>query len=1154
MRDSAGSPEGKPALQTLVGLAARALQAPAAVLVLTGDGGSQPSFRCAHGLAPAAVDDGAFFYQEALREPVGLLVPDALQDPRAAASPLVRGLPGFRACAAVALRCTAGGSRPGVLCVFDVQPRSFAKGDLQTLADVADLALHELERRHAALCQETDLEARVRARTAELADAESRYRSIFENAVEGIYQSLPGGGFLSVNPALARVLGYPSPEAMLAVLDDPADLYVRPDRRAEFEARITAEGEVAGWESEAYRADGTRLWIAEYARAIRDANGTAVRYEGTFEDITARKTAEEALQLAREELEDRVRDRTAELAMLNGTLRQHILERETAETTSRRSESKFRALIENAQDLTSVLTPDGISLYQSPSIEHLLGHSAGDLIGRNLFEELLHPDDRPAMERAALAIVENGEHHVRVEVRCRHLDGSWRLLESIGSCTPPDSPVTGLVVNSRDITERRRAELEHEARTREQTAVAELGRYALDERCLQDILDRTAELVARALQVPFCTVTELLPGDTKLCIRAGVGWREGVVRGAEVDNWRRKLPEAGQPATVEKPLILSDLETALGRPYLLPTANGLEKPRSSISVVVHCDGQRFGTLCALSPELGRFGEQDALFLQTVADLLSAVIESERHKAASREVQTRYERIAANNPGMVYQAIRHTDGSVSLPFVSEGCRQLYGLEPAQLRARPELMNAMIHPEDLARVLPLVAASSAALTPLQWEGRLVQPSGEVRWITVRSRPERLPNGDIFRDGLILDVTELNRAKEDMRAAKEEAEKANRAKSEFLSRISHELRTPLNAILGFGQLLDLEPLTPRQRSSVEQILKGGHHLLDLINEVLDITRIESGGMELSLEAVDVATVLTEAVNFVRPLAEQHRVRFLPPAVEGCPAVLADRGRLHQILLNLLSNAVKYNRDDGEVHVACARSGEGLVRLAIRDTGPGLTPGEVGQLFTPFQRLGAPQRGIAGTGIGLTISRSLAEAMGGTIGAESVPGSGSTFHVDLPAAPAAAQFPAAPAAADLPPATPPSAPLPPARTLLLIDDQITNVSLIERVLETRPNLRLFNALDGRSGLALARRQTPDLILLDLHLPDMGGDEVMRRLRLEARTRDVPVVVLSADATPAQITRLKQLGVREYLTKPFRIRELLAAIDAVLAAPPTNV
>ncbi len=1138
-RDVAGASEPWSALDRLTGLAARALQASAAVLVLVEDVGNPPRVRYAHGLDPAVAAGGALFYQQALRESAMLLVTDARQDARVAKSPLVREAPYFRACAAVTLNCPQDGPRPGVLCVFDNRPRQFTGADTETLAHLGELVLHELERHHAALCRETELETRVRERTAELADAESRYRGIFENAVEGIYQSLPGGGLLSVNPALARLLGYASPETMLAEVHDPARLYVHPERRAEFEAEILAGGELAGWESEAYRADGSRLWIAESARAIRDADGAVVRYEGTFEDITARKTAEEELRRAREELEDRVRDRTAELALLNGTLRQHILEREIAEASSRRSESKFRALIENTQDLISILTPDGISLYQSPSVEYLTGFPPEELIGRNIFEEFIHPDDRAAVARASAAIVENGEHYVRIEVRCRHRDGSWRLLESIGSSTPPDSPVIGLVVNSRDITERRRAELEHEARTREQTAVAELGRYALDERGLPDILDKAVELVARALQVPFCTVTELLPGGAKLRVRAGVGWREGVVRGAEVDNWRRKQPGADEPATVEKPLIVADLETLLGRPYLLPTAEGLGHPRSAISVVVHCDGQRFGTLCALSPELDRFGPQDAVFLQTAADLLSAVIESERHKAASREVQARYERIAANTPGMVYQSIRHADGTATIPFVSEGCRQLYGLEPVQIYARPELLNERIHEEDRARAFGLLAASNEALTPLQWEGRLVHPSGEVRWVAARSRPERLPSGDIYRDGVVFDVTELKRAQE-------EAEKANRAKSEFLSRISHELRTPLNAILGFGQLLDLERLTSVQRSSVEQILKGGRHLLDLINEVLDITRIESGGMDLSLEPVDAAAVLTQALVFVRPLAEQHRVRFVPFDAVSNPAVLADRGRLHQVLLNLLSNAVKYNREDGEVRVACAPLDAGTVRLSITDTGPGLTPDELGLLFTPFQRLGAARRGVAGTGIGLTISRSLVEAMGGTVGVTSTPGTGSTFYVDLPAAPADAVGPTLARENPLP-ALPPTLQAPAERTILLIDNQNSNVSLIERVLETRANLRLFTAADGRGGLALARKQVPDLILLDLHLPDMGGDEVMRRLRLEARTRDVPVVVLSADATPSQINRLRQLGVSDYLTKPFRIRELLAAIDAEL-------
>ena len=296
--------------------------------------------------------------------------------------------------------------------------------------------------------------------------------------------------------------------------------------------------------------------------------------------------------------------------------------------------------------------------------------------------------------------------------------------------------------------------------------------------------------------------------------------------------------------------------------------------------------------------------------------------------------------------------------------------------------------------------------------------------------------------------------------------------------------------------------------------------------------------------------ASVLREALNFIRPLAEQYRVEFVPlPTSSNCPAVVADRGRLHQVLLNLLSNAVKYNREGGEVRVTCAPGLDGgTVRLSIHDTGLGLNAEELGQLFTPFVRMGAAGRGVAGTGLGLTISRSLVEAMNGRISAESIPGTGSVFHVDLPAAPADAFVPMAPSLPEGLPEPPAGALLPATRSVLLIDDQSANVSLIERVLEARDNLHLLTALDGQSGLAQARQHLPDLILLDLHLPDIGGDEVLRRLRGEARTRDVPVVVLSADATSTQINRLKALGAREYLTKPFRIRDLLGAVDAALA------
>ena len=1147
----------EPAFDRITRLAARMLHVPVALISFVDR--DRQWFKSRVGTEVAGTARCDAICAHTILQPQVLVVPDVRQDPRFETLNTVPGFSQVRFYAGAPL-VSPFGHRLGSLCVMDHRPRRLDPEQVALLEDLAALVVDEIalrqirEHNRAALEAQSQvdehllslretLEARVDRRSALLVNAEARYRSIFENALEGIYQTLPDGRFLNVNPALARLLGYPSPEALTDAVPDAALLYVRAARREEFRRLMEAEGAVSQWESQFHRADGTRIWISENARAIRDAGGRLLRFEGTVEDITARKLAEEAIQHTHEALEARVRSRTAELALLNGTLRQQIVERDAAEANAHRSESKFRALIENAQDLITILTPEGTVLYQSPSVQFVLGCPAEEASGINLFENgHIHPDDR-APFRTMLARFAQGEaSHVRSEVRLRHRDGSWRRLESIGSALPSDSPVPGIVINSRDITERRRTELEHQARTRQQTAMAELGRCALDEPELQTIFDRAAELVARALEVPLTTVMEMTGDGGQLLIRAGTGWAGGIVGHARVENWR---PCRSDGRREEEPLVIGDLRLhpEYRRPPLAPTD---EVPVSVASVVVRGDGEMFGSLCAMSPEPGRFSEQDVTFLQTMADLLSTIIRSKHHEAASQEVSTRYQRIVANIPGMVYQAVQHADGSVSLPIISEGVRLIYGLEPAQMQADPKLGPLAIHPDDRAGYAAEFEAAARDASQFNWEGRLLLRSGQVRWIAARARLERLPSGDLIIDGVVFDVSELKRTQEAMLAAKEEAERANEAKSEFLSRMSHELRTPLNAILGFGQLLGLERLTETQSSSVEQILKGGHHLLNLINEILDITRIEAGSMEMNLEALDVRAVLDEALRFAAPLAEQHQIRFVPrgPRAGGI-TVRADRGRLHQVLLNLLSNAIKYNRPEGEVRVGARRRGAGQVRLSIADTGRGIDGEKLDRLFTPFQRLDAPQWGIEGTGIGLAITKSLVEAMGGRIGVESSPRHGSTFFVDLPLAPTAA--PAAASGAGEPPA---GNPPPGARTVLHIDDQPANLQLVQHILSRRADLRLLSAADGEAGLEMARAHLPDVILLDLHLPDLDGGEVVRRLRADPRTQALPVFIVSADATAAQTARLRQLGVAGYLTKPFQIRNLFHAIDAASIPP----
>jgi signal transduction histidine kinase len=383
---------------------------------------------------------------------------------------------------------------------------------------------------------------------------------------------------------------------------------------------------------------------------------------------------------------------------------------------------------------------------------------------------------------------------------------------------------------------------------------------------------------------------------------------------------------------------------------------------------------------------------------------------------------------------------------------------------------------------------------------------------------------------------------------REAAEQVEEANRqltaatnAKSDFLSRMSHELRTPLNAILGFGQLLQMRGSEADRQESVKQILNAGAHLLELINEILDMSAVESGRMTMSLEPVLLAEVLEETIAMIRPLATAGAIGFPETLPDGCDVyVLADRRRLKQVLVNLLANAVKYNMRGGSVSVRCKAAGERRLRIVIADSGIGIAEEDLERLFVPFERLRAERTAVEGTGLGLALSKGLVEMMGGEIAATSAVGSGSTFSIELPAAQA---LPAAVPSASVEAAEQPRADSN-ARTILYVEDNPSNVKLVERVLALRPEIRLVVAMRGALGIDLARERHPCLILLDLNLPDISGEEVLRRLKLDPQTIDMPVVVISADATPGQRERLQAKGAADYLSKPFEVTRLLEIVD----------
>ena len=392
-------------------------------------------------------------------------------------------------------------------------------------------------------------------------------------------------------------------------------------------------------------------------------------------------------------------------------------------------------------------------------------------------------------------------------------------------------------------------------------------------------------------------------------------------------------------------------------------------------------------------------------------------------------------------------------------------------------------------------------------------------------------------------IRDTTDRKEVGEELLRARKEADRANKAKSDFLSRMSHELRTPLNSILGFAQILDMEELTEEQRTSVLRILSGGEHLLALINEILDIARIESGRITLSPEPVHIGRALEEALELIRPLAARADIRLIEPKGDFDVHVRADRQRLKQVFLNLLSNAVKFNREHGEVRLACARPTQRSFRVDFSDTGLGINEDQTQDLFTPFARLGAEERGIEGTGLGLALTKGLVDIMGGKLGASSTAGVGSTFWVEFPLADQSELEPRELEEAQLEEVAS-AAP----RTVLYIEDNLANLQLIERILGYRPAITLISAMQGSLGIDLAKEHQPDMILLDLHLPDMPGEEVLRRLDANERTRKIPVVVVTADAMEGTSKRLIASGANTFITKPLNISAFLETVDEILS------
>lgn len=756
-------------------------------------------------------------------------------------------------------------------------------------------------------------------------------------------------------------------------------------------------------------------------------------------------------------------------------------------------EEDLERFFELSPDPMAIGGLDGTFVKVNPAFEDVLGFTPAEMAGSS-YLDYLHPDD---VERALDAMRRLGDGDtVEEELRFVCKDGTYRLLSwAVGA-----DPVRGLVFGAgRDVTERHAAEeAHHESEARFQALLDHSPAAVF----LKDLSHRF--IVANAAAAArFGLEPEDLVGRSLRDVAASSAYAEVV--------------EANEEAVIAERQAMTFEEV-------------LDGPDGEHSYVV----VRF-------PLVDRRGQPYA-----VCGVATDVTE---HARTVTELARREELLEG-----VYRAtpdlIAVVAGGV-LQSVSPAVQQMLGWAPEELVGSEAW--TFVHPDDRPALdAAVVEARSAEASGAKASSAGAQAGGasivEARcrlrrrdgtWLAVGMR------GQVFTDDasgdrqLVFscrDITGQLREEARLRGEREVAERADAAKNEFLSRMSHELRTPLNAVLGFAQLLQGGPGADNEQA-LAQIATAGEHLRGLIDKILDVTAIESGAGDVHLSPVDLRGVLADATSFNRLAAQDRGVVIHEPrwSEDGEWAVAADRQRLLQVLLNVISNAVKYNRRGGEVTVACERPDASTVRVSVTDSGAGIAAQDTDRVFAPFDRLGADRTTTPGTGMGLYLSSKLMDQMGGTITFEPAPGTGTTFHIDI----ASARTP--PSESAIVPASGGVPVLGPIR-VVQVDDNHANRALVETVLGSS-GATVISAPDGTAGIETIRRERPDIVLLDLHMPGMDGFEVLRRLRADPHTTDIPVIVTTGDARPSVLARASEVGAAAHLTRPFDVITLIKIV-----------
>ena len=714
---------------------------------------------------------------------------------------------------------------------------------------------------------------------------------------------------------------------------------------------------------------------------------------------------------------------------------------------------------------------------------------------------LTHPDDLQGLAAATESALQTGQP-VDYEARYRRADGGWRvvLTRRVVQLDASGQPVAHLGV-AMEITER-----------------AEQAQRARDLTLRFEAITRTAGIGHWTLD----RVTGRTEWSEQLRAMYGLEPHEPTPQGdAWVNTWvhednRDKLREIGNNW-------LRTRGHALDMDFRIRLRNGQLRHLFTLARRETVDGE--------------------------TRVFGVVIDVTERRSAEQALRSASERaaLAVRSAGVGTWELDVHDGSA---YWDDQMWLLRGRQPEPRAMSSAERLACVHPDDRGAMVALQQRTDLHHLPAETAFRVVWPDGTVRWLATRSQPLHDENGVAVRlIGVNWDITDA-RTTEAVRQERELALRESAAKSQFMARMSHELRTPLNAVLGFTQLLladedGTDSAAASRRRRLDHIRAAGRHLLTLINDVLDLASLESGELRIALQPVMLEAVLQSTLPMLAPLLEGgRRVQIHADGLPGC--VMADATRLRQVLLNLLSNAVKYNRDGGSVTVQAQQEAQQLV-ISVADTGIGMDEAQLRQLFEPFNRLGMAAAAIEGSGIGLTIAKSLAERMGGSLLARSTPGEGSVFELrlNLPQAHTPNAEPEAAALQDL---------VPPVasshdrvrRHVLYIEDNPVNAMIIGELLARRNDLELSVAVDGTRGVELAQSLLPQLILLDMHLPDIDGLEVMRRLQADVRTAHIPCIALSANAMPEDIERTLQAGAADYWTKPLDFRAFMASLDTL--------